>query len=91
MRDFLEFHSLSSVNIIPVHKPGMESIEIEISKTSKTIIITDDIIGNIFVKTRSRKSLAKNLDLLISLKPGDYVVHREHGIARFDRVVKKTL
>ncbi len=90
VRDFLEFHTLNHVDIIPLHTSGMESIELE-NKTWKTSIITDDIIGNIFVRTRSRKSLAKNLDLLISLKPGDYVVHREHWIARFDSVVKKTL
>ena len=57
----------------------------------KTIILTDDILGNIFVRTRSKKSLAKNLDLLLSLKPWDYVVHREHGIARFVSVVEKML
>lgn len=56
-----------------------------------TIIITDDILGEIFVRTRSKKSLAKNLDLLLHLNPGDYVVHREHGIARFVHVIDKTL
>ncbi len=56
-----------------------------------TIILTDDILGTIFVRTRSRKSLAKNLDLLLHLNPWDYVVHREHGIARFHAVIEKTL
>ena len=56
-----------------------------------TIILTDDILGNIFVRTRTKKSLAKNLDLLLHVNPGDYVVHREHGIARFHAVVDKTL
>ena len=56
-----------------------------------TIIITDDILGEIFVQNRTKKSIAKNLDLLLSLKPGDYVVHREHGIARFHAVVKKRI
>jgi len=36
---------------------------------SETFIITDDIIGNIFVRTRNKKSIAKHLDLLLSLKP----------------------
>ena len=56
-----------------------------------TIILTDDILGTIFVRTRSKKSLAKNLDLLLHLNPWDYVVHREHGIARFHAVIEKTL
>ncbi len=62
-----------------------------ISKKQKTIILTDDILGMIFVRTRSKKSLAKNLDLLLHLNPWDYVVHREHGIARFECVIEKTL
>jgi transcription-repair coupling factor (superfamily II helicase) len=57
----------------------------------KHIIIADDILGQIFVKKRTKKSIAKHLDLLLTLKPGDYIVHREHGIALFHSVVKKTL
>jgi transcription-repair coupling factor (superfamily II helicase) len=89
VRDFLEFHQIIWAEIIGVSRFWIESFEITSEKWR--LIIADDIIGKIFVKTRSRKSLAKNLDLLISLKPGDYVVHREHGIAKFDSVVKKTL
>lgn len=55
------------------------------------ICITDDILGTIFIKQRRSKHLAKNLDLLISLKPGDLVVHRDHGIGRFDAIREKTL
>lgn len=54
-------------------------------------IIADDILGQIFVKKRSKKSIAKHLDLLLSLNPGDHVVHREHGIALFYAVTRKTL
>ena len=43
------------------------------------------------MKKRTKKSIAKHLDLLLTLKPGDYIVHREHGIALFHSVVKKTL
>ena len=54
------------------------------------IVITDDIIGNVFVRTRNKKSIAKHLDLLLTLAPGDLVVHREHGIALFHSVTKKS-
>ncbi len=57
---------------------------------SETLIITDDIIGNVFVRTRNKKSIAKHLDLLLTLAPGDLVVHREHGIALFHAVTKKS-
>jgi transcription-repair coupling factor (superfamily II helicase) len=48
-------------------------------------------LSQIFVKKRTKKSIAKHLDLLLTLKPGYYIVHREHGIALFHAVVKKTL
>jgi transcription-repair coupling factor (superfamily II helicase) len=57
----------------------------------KHIVIADDILGPMFVRRREKKSLAKNLDLLLQIKPWDYVVHREHGIALFFAVVKKAL
>jgi len=62
-----------------------------IADSERHYIIADDILGQIFVKKRTKKSIAKHLDLLLSLNPGDYVVHREHGIALFHAVVKKTL
>lgn len=55
------------------------------------IILADDILGEIFVKKRTKKSIAKHLDLLLTLKRGDYIVHREHGIALFYAVVKKKI
>ena len=56
------------------------------------LFITDDVLGKIFVKNRSRSgSIAKNLDLLIALQPGDLVVHRDHGIGRFVAIIKKIL
>jgi len=41
------------------------------------------------VRNRNKKSIAKHLDLLLSLNPGDLVVHREHGIALFHSVIHK--
>ncbi len=93
IQDFLEFHGISGCNIIPINRMGLESCEIpKIGDEDRTnIILTDDILSTIFVRTRSKKSLAKNLDLLLALHPGDYIVHREHGIGRFDQVIEKTL
>ena len=91
--DFLEFHAISGCSIIPINRMGLESCEIpKIGDEGRvTIILTDDILSGIFVRTRSKKSIAKNLDLLLALHPGDYIVHREHGIGRFDQVIEKTL
>jgi transcription-repair coupling factor len=87
VQEFVEFHTLANIEIIEVAKWGIESCVIP---SIKTLIITDDIIGNVFVRTRNKKSIAKHLDLLLSLAPGDLVVHREHGIALFHSVTKKS-
>ncbi|MBP6981863.1 hypothetical protein KBB25_03760, partial [Candidatus Gracilibacteria bacterium] len=90
--EFLEYNKLEGIKIIEIQKMGLQSFECtQKIEGVPVVFITDDIIGEIFVRTRTKKSIAKNLDLLLSLNPGDYVVHREHGIARFDQVVIKTL
>ena len=86
VQECLEFHKIENVKIQEVSKSGMESF-LQIKES--IIIITDDIIGKIFVRNRNKKSIAKHLDLLLSLAPGDLVVHREHGIALFHAVTKK--
>jgi transcription-repair coupling factor (superfamily II helicase) len=93
IRDFLEFHGLSTISIHEISQGGLESGEIGISplQSSPLHIISDDILGKIFVKTRSKRSVAKNIELLLELKPGDYVVHRDHGIGKFVMIIRKEL
>lgn len=90
--EFLEYNKLEGIEVIEIQKMWLQSFECtQKIEWAPVVFITDDIIGEIFVRTRTKKSIAKNLDLLLSLNPGDYVVHREHGIARFDQVITKTL
>ncbi len=99
VQDFLEFHKLNTIDVIETPKKWLESFimnpvsiikSVEVSDNIPwKIIITDDIISQVFVRTRNKKSIAKHLDLLLSLKPGDLVVHREHGIAIFYSVTHK--
>jgi len=49
----------------------------------------DDILGDIFIRNRTRKSISKNLDLLLEIRPNDYVVHRDHGVGIFREIVEK--
>lgn len=44
-----------------------------------------------FIRNRTKKSIAKNLDLLLEIRPGDYVVHRDHGVGIFREIVEKEL
>lgn len=58
--------------------------------TQKTLLITDIDIA--LVRSEKRSS-TRNIfdDFLTSLKPGDYVVHADHGIARFLGLDRKTI
>ncbi|MCK9273004.1 DEAD/DEAH box helicase [Candidatus Gracilibacteria bacterium] len=53
--------------------------------------ICDDILSDIFIKKRSKKSLAKSLDLLLEIRPGDFIVHVDHGIGKFIGIILKDL
>lgn len=48
-------------------------------------------MGDIFIRNRTKKSIAKNLDLLLEIRPNDYVVHRDHGVGIFREIVEKNL
>lgn len=72
--------------VLEAHIHGLESFE-----TSDQLVIADDILARIFIQARSRKSLAKNLDLLLHIRSGDYVVHRDHGVGVFRGVILKKI
>ncbi|MGP1582738.1 MAG: DEAD/DEAH box helicase [Candidatus Altimarinota bacterium] len=95
LENFLENNSLKNITIIHSNSRKIESFEFKndnkIFKNIPKLLIADDILGKIFVKSRKSGSVAKNLDLLISLSPGDFVVHRDHGIAKFHAIVKKQM
>lgn len=95
LENFLENNSLKNITIIHSNSRKIESFELKndnkIFKNIPKLLIADDILWKIFVKSRKSDSVAKNLDLLISLSPGDFVVHRDHGIAKFHAIVKKQM
>jgi transcription-repair coupling factor (superfamily II helicase) len=49
-------------------------------QTYNSCVICDDNISRIFVKKRVKRNMSKKLDLLLQIKPGDYIVHVDHGI-----------
>lgn len=53
--------------------------------------LSDDVLSPLFVKERTGKSVADRMDLLLKIAPGDYVVHRDHGVGVFHGTEKKTL
>lgn len=55
----------------------------------KYTVLGDDVISRLFVKRRRAHTLSQDLDLLLHLSEGDYVVHSDHGVGRFVGIVSK--
>ncbi len=91
--NFLEYNGLEWAEIHEIRWNFLKSFEIEDSSVSskKQVIICDDVLGKIFIKKRINKNVAADLDLLLKITPGDYVVHIDHGIWIFKSVIKKEL
>jgi len=87
---FLEFNDITrNIEIIEI-PASMRYLESFIIK-NETYYICDDILSDIFVRKRSKKSLAKNLDLLLEIRPGDFIVHIDHWIGKFIWIILKDL
>lgn len=84
LRNFLEYNNLTSGSVEEVHISGLESFAI-----GDRYFVADDILGDIFIRNRTKKSIVKNLDLLLEIRPQDYVVHRDHGVGVFREIVEK--
>jgi len=82
-KDFDSYNSESSFNILicPLSQ-GAELNEL------KTIILTDhEIFGKSYRKRRQFKDKSsKPIESFLDLKPGDYVVHINHGIGIFNKI-----
>lgn len=58
----------------------------------KFFFLTDREIFKFSRSSRQKKAISGlNFDLMTSLKPGDYVIHTDHGIAQFDGIVRRDL
>ena len=86
IKNFLELNNLESVEVYETTLNNLKSF-----KTDKLSIICDDNISRIFIKKRIKKSLSKNLDLLMQIKSWDYIVHIDHWIGIFREIVTKEL
>ncbi len=84
--NFIEYNNLKNIKIIEVKLNNIKSFE-----TKNKIIICDDILNHIFAKKRLKNSISSDLDLLLKIKPWDYVVHIDHWIGIFKEIIKKKL
>ncbi|MCD5380449.1 DEAD/DEAH box helicase, partial [Candidatus Gracilibacteria bacterium] len=88
INNFLEYNSLPQLFIHEISGNFLKSFEVI---SQKKIVLCDDILGKIFIKKRLSKNVAADLDLLLKITPGDYVVHIDHGIGIFKGIIKKEL
>jgi len=86
INNFLELNNLSWIEIIETSLLNLKSF-----RTAKEYVIADDNISRIFVKKRIKRSLSKNLDLMMQITPWDYIVHIDHWIGIFSEIVTKEL
>jgi len=78
LRDFLSQNTLPDFPITPLKNPLARSF-----RYGESIHICDDIIAHIFVTRRVKRKLSDDVDLLLKIQQGDYIVHMDHGIGIF--------
>lgn len=88
---FLEQNNFSHISVSHINSPLLTSFTIVDGKWRDFYYICDDILSRIFVKRRSKKQISADLDLLLKISPGDYIVHIDHGVWYFEWICKKEL
>jgi transcription-repair coupling factor len=107
IKTFKNFLELNNIENIHVHESSINSLKSFVvsspppnpppikeggsKKKQGEVFICDDNIGRLFIKKRVKRSLSKNLNLLLQIKTGDYIVHIDHGIWIFAGIQEKNL
>jgi transcription-repair coupling factor (superfamily II helicase) len=100
IHNFIDYNDLSKKIEVTEVPPGLRNLESFTSKNPilwsaedklQELVICDDVLSDIFVKKRSRKSLAKSFDLLLEIRPWNYIVHVDHWIWIFNQIIIKEL
>lgn len=86
IQNFIDYNNIDNCFITASNSSFLKSFW-----TKDVNYICDDIILKTFIKRRIRKSIAKDLDLLLKINSGDFVVHIDHGIGIFNGLVSKEL
>lgn len=83
--NYLEYNLLWHIKVFPTSLNILKSFQ-----SPDKLIICDDILSKIFVKKRVKKKISQDIDLMLQITPGDYIVHRDHGIGVYHGIIKKT-
>ena len=75
-----------------VHGSLPHGWRLTVSAPPITLLTDAEVFGFVKQRRRAPRSGSSNRDVFLSqLSPGDYVVHTEHGIARFIGLVQRTI
>ena len=85
-KNFIEYNDIDSVHILESSVNNLKSFQ-----WKESLFICDDNISRIFVKKRGKRSMSKDMDLLLQIKPWDYIVHIDHWIGIFNTIIEKDL
>jgi transcription-repair coupling factor len=86
IHNFIEYNNIQSTLVREVSSwvyKSFSSPDIE--------VICDDVIQKVFIKKRVKRNLGREVDLLLKIKQGDYIVHIDHGIGLYKGIIEKTL
>ncbi len=86
IENFTNLNNISNYTIFESNESLAKSFE-----TEKYIVICDDNISKIFIKRRIKRNLSNDLNLLLKISNGDYIVHIDHWIGIFNWIVIKEL
>ena len=86
VKNFIEYNNFDNIEVFETTINTLKSFQ-----TVDTFYICDDNISRIFVKKRINRKMWKKLDLLMQIKPWDYIVHVDHWIWIFQQIIEKQL
>ncbi|MCT4617493.1 MAG: DEAD/DEAH box helicase [Candidatus Gracilibacteria bacterium] len=86
IENFLDYNKISGINLVESNLNFLKSFRWE-----NNYFIADDNLNRIFVKKRVKKSVSDAMDLLLTIREEDYVVHIDHGIGIYKGIIKKKL
>lgn len=82
--NFLNLNNLEDVIVLNTTLNNIKS-----AKNDDFVIVWDDNISRIFIKKRIKRTISENMDLLLQIKPGDYIVHIDHWVWVFREIIEK--
>ncbi len=87
IKNFLNLNNLEDT--VTIYETSLNNLKS--FKNDSNIVICDDNISRIFIKKRVKRSISENMDLLLQIKPWDFVVHIDHGIWIFREIITREL